>query len=364
MLKIFLMPLALVYRIVISIRNFCYEANIFKQHEFPLPIISVGNITVGGTGKTPHSEYLLRLLKNQFNVAYISRGYKRKTKGFVRATAHSTALEIGDEALQIVRNFPQVPVAVCEKRVKGVERLLAESEQNFDAIILDDAFQHRSIKPHINMLLIDYNRPIHEDKLLPLGRLRETIQARFRANYIIVTKCPAQMSPIDQRIMRTRLEILPYQNLFFTTMDYGQIQPVSHENPIISLERAKSFSCLVFTGIAQPDPLLTFLKSRFSQVEHLGFADHHHFSSKDVGSVLSAFNLISGEKKILVTTEKDLARLSAKPELLQQLENELYVIPIVVKFLDGNGEPFNRKILNYVAENKINSKLHQRKNPI
>lgn len=179
MLKIFLMPLALVYRIVISIRNFCYEANIFKQHEFPLPIISVGNITVGGTGKTPHSEYLLRLLKDQFNVAYISRGYKRKTKGYVRATAQSTALEIGDEALQIARNFPQVPVAVCEKRVTGVERLLEEAEQNFDAIILDDAFQHRSIKPHINMLLIDYNRPIHEDKLLPLGRLRETIQARF-----------------------------------------------------------------------------------------------------------------------------------------------------------------------------------------
>jgi tetraacyldisaccharide 4'-kinase len=364
MLKLLLMPLALVYRIAISIRNFCYEANFFKQQEFHLPIISVGNITVGGTGKTPHAEYLLRLLHGQFNVAYVSRGYKRKTKGYIRATPQSTAFEIGDEALQIARKFPEVPVAVCEKRVKGVEHLLKETNQNLDAIILDDAFQHRSIKPHINMLLIDFNRPIHEDKLLPVGRLREPIQARFRSNFIIVTKCPEKMSPIDQRIMRTRLEILPYQSLFFTTMAYGEIQPVSTVGAPISADELRSYSCLAFTGIAQPEPLLNYLKGTFASVEHLNFSDHHNFSVKDVSAIRSTFASIQNEKKILITTEKDLARLSAKTELLQQLETELYVIPIVVKFLDGNGEPFNRKILNYVAENKINSKLHQRKNQI
>lgn len=220
-LKIILWPLSVLYGIGVSIRNRLFNLGILKTQEFDIPIICVGNITVGGTGKTPHTESLINELKNDYRVACLSRGYKRKTSGFVLATANSTANDIGDEPMQIKAKFPEITVAVDANRVRGIKKLMQLPEKP-EVIILDDGFQHRYVKADINIMLIDYNRPIYEDHLLPLGRLRESIHAKDRANYIIVTKCPQNISPIEKRIILKHLNLKAYQQLLFSSMKYGE----------------------------------------------------------------------------------------------------------------------------------------------
>lgn len=361
-MKFLLYPFALLFRMIVSVRNSMYETNILKQHEFNIPIISIGNISVGGTGKTPHAEYLMDLLHNKFQIAFLSRGYKRKSKGYVRADDNSTSFDIGDEPMQIAHKFSDVPVAVCENRVKGVQKLLEESNGNLDTIILDDAFQHRKIKPQINILLIDYNNPIHTDEMLPVGRLREPIKGRFRANIIIVTKCPKKLTPIDQRIIRKELEILPYQNLFFSTFEYGALQNSLEQQNTIPNEELKSYSIVLLTGIANCEPLIDYLQSKSKEITHCQYADHHRFTNTEIANVVNKFEKIENPKKIIVTTEKDMARIIGEKEQTELLGKNLYVIPIVVKFLDEYAELFNKKITNYVTENKSNSQLHKRKN--
>ena len=207
-------PLSLIYGIVVWIRNVMFDINILKSKEFTIPVISVGNITVGGTGKTPHVEYLIRLLKDEFKIATLSRGYKRKSFGFVLANESSTVIEIGDEPRQIKQKFPEIAVAVDSNRVKGINKLL-QSEKNLNAIILDDAFQHRYVSPGLSILLVDYNNPLKDDYLLPFGRLREQAGERQRADIIIVTKCPSKIKPIDQRLLEKDLKMFAYQKLFF-----------------------------------------------------------------------------------------------------------------------------------------------------
>lgn len=358
MLKILLYPFMMLYGLVVSIRNFLYDINFYKQHEFNVPIISVGNITVGGTGKTPHAEYLIELLKKQFKVAYLSRGYKRKTKGFILANKNSDVFEIGDEPVQIKQKYPDIPVAVCEKRVKGIHLLLNNKQFTIDAIILDDAFQHRSVKPNINILLIDYTQQIFDDNLLPVGKLREQCSAKYRANFIIFTKCPTHLQPIDQRIIKSRLNIRPYQNLFFTSIVYGEITPAEKGFKLFSNDMRKH-AVLLITGIANPQPLVDYLTPQVGEIIHLKYADHFHYNEAEINQIVEKFNAIGTTEKMMITTEKDLVRLKSIKEKPKVFFENLYYIPIEIRFLDRTKETFNSKILNYVTENKSNSRLHQ-----
>lgn len=363
MLKILLYPLSMLYSLVVSTRNLLYDLHIFKQHDFNVPIISVGNLTVGGTGKTPHAEYLISILKKHAHVAYLSRGYKRKTRGFVMATTQSTLDDIGDEAVQIKQKFPEIPVAVCEKRAIGIQKLLADPKLEIDAIILDDAFQHRSVKASINILLIDYTREIFDDHLLPYGRLRESTNAKYRANFIIYTKCPPMLQPIDQRVIKNKLDIRPYQNLFFTSIVYGEITPAEKGLTLFS-DSMRNYSVLLITGIANPDPLLDYLKPQVGEITHLRFNDHYNFTPADLVRFNETFQQIENRSKLIITTEKDLVRMKSVREQPADFFKQLYYIPIEIKFLNRAKDSFNKRILNNVTENRSNYKVHSGKNKI
>lgn len=364
MLKVLLYPMSFFYGIAMYFRNRMYDLKILKSTEFDIPVISVGNITVGGTGKTPHIEYLVRLLKNDLKVVVLSRGYKRKTKGFREVTLGSTVGESGDEPLQIKNKFPDVGVFVDEKRVHGIEEIMRLSEENQpDVILLDDAFQHRSVTPGINILLVDYNQPITEDSILPAGRLREGKTQVRRANMIIYTKCPKEVTPITRRITMKNVNLRPYQNLYFTTMEYGDLTPVfpGKATPIQTKEQRLP-SALMVTGIAQPVALQKYLSSHSDRVEAIRFPDHHSFGETDLIQIENSFEKISVKNKIIITTEKDATRLKEIDNLSENIQTNLFYIPIKIKFLDSEGKSFDKKILDYVRENKSNRALHKRKN--
>lgn len=363
MLKLLLYPLSLIYGLVVALRNRAYDLRILKSTEFDVPIISVGNITVGGTGKTPHVEYLVELLSEQYRVATLSRGYKRKTKGFRYVEADSLARDVGDEPLQIKNKFPEVTVAVCENRVAGVQRLLDDSSDGFDVVILDDAFQHRRITPGLNILLVNYNRPLKDDYLLPLGRLRERPHQMRRANIVLITKCPDEISPITRRIMLKDVGLKPYQKLFFTKLEYRGLKPVFDAPEMSdSFFSEKGYSVLVVCGIASPELLVKQVKKYAREVRLLAFSDHHHFSKKDLQAIVSAFYALSDKKKVVITTEKDAMRFRDIDELDVAVKDAMYYLPIKVGFHGNEEKMFTKKILNYVGENKSNRELHKRKN--
>ncbi len=364
MIKMLLYPLAWLYGMAVYLRNWLYDFGILKSKEFDVPVISIGNITVGGTGKTPHVEYLVKLLHEKFKVATLSRGYKRKTKGFRFVEANSTALEVGDEPLQIKNKFQGITVSVCEDRVEGVEKLLdVKNEIIPDVVLLDDAFQHRKITAGVNILLIDYNRQIKEDSLLPVGRLRESVAQIRRANVIVFTKCPDKITPIMRRILMNDVRLKPYQELFFTSLNYQKLKPVfSSEKLGVDFYEKGAYSLLVVTGIATPKPVYNYLKQFSKKIEILAFPDHYYFSKQDISKVMNKFELIDSEDKIIITTEKDAMRFKDLKSLEIEFKNALYYLPVGVKFLYDEGKAFNKKIFNYVGENKSNRELHQRKN--
>ncbi len=364
MLKILLYPFSLIYGTVMYIRNRMYDLHILKSKEFDVPVISIGNITVGGTGKTPHVEYIVNLLKDKFGVATLSRGYKRKSRGFLNVEIDSLVTQVGDEPLQIKKKFPDITVSVCENRVTGVEKILeSKKEKTPDVVILDDAFQHRRITPGINILLIDYNRQIKEDMLLPAGRLREGSYQMRRANIIIFTKCPNEITPILRRIMQKEVRLKPYQELFFTTLIYDKIIPVfSGQQLDEDFFETKDYSVLVVTGIASPVLIYRYLEKYTVRMETLTFPDHHHYSENDIRLIFSKFEKINSKKKIIVTTEKDAMHFKDSPNLTFEFKEALYYLPVKIKFLDDEGRLFNKKIFGYVGENKSNRELHKRKN--
>jgi tetraacyldisaccharide 4'-kinase len=341
-----------------------YDLNLLKSKEFDVPVISIGNITVGGTGKTPHVEYLVNLLRKKFKVATLSRGYKRKTSGFRLVETGSTAIEVGDEPLQVKNKFPDVTVSVCENRVVGAENLLSlKNEIIPDVVLLDDAFQHRRISPGINILLIDYTRQIKNDSLLPVGRLRESVVQMRRANIIIFTKCPNEITPIMRRILMKDVKLKPYQKLFFTALNYQKLEPVFNgKKPGTEFYEDKIFSILCVTGIASPAPVHDYLKQFSKRIEKLVFPDHHNYTNEDIVLITQKFESINSGNKIIITTEKDAMRLKDIDGLTDEIKAALYYLPVKVKFLDDEGKAFNNKILNYVGENKSNRELHNRKN--
>lgn len=364
MLKFLLYPLSWLYGLGVYMRNQAYNLNLMKSQEFDVPVISIGNITVGGTGKTPHVEYLVQLLREKFEVATLSRGYKRKTSGFMHVEINSKVSDVGDEPLQIKKKFPKQTVSVCEKRVDGVNKLLRFNENNIpDVIILDDAFQHRRITPGINILLIDYNRQIKKDHLLPVGRLRESASQMRRANLIIFTKCPDQVTPIMRRILQKDVGLQPYQSLFFSTMVQDKLIPVF--DGILdekSFYTDKSWSILIIAGIASPKLVFDHIKQFSNHTELLSFPDHHYYSKNDIQNIMQKFDEINSEKKIIVTTEKDSTRIKDMEDLTDDFKKSLFYLPVKVKFLENEEKEFNQKILNYVGENKSNRELHKRKN--
>jgi tetraacyldisaccharide 4'-kinase len=362
MLKLLLYPISLVYGLVVAVRNWMYDFGLFKSVEFDVPVISLGNITVGGTGKTPHTEYLVRLLRSRFKIAVLSRGYKRTTRGFRHVETSSAVTEVGDEPLQMKRKFPSVIFSVCENRVVGVNQLLSE---NPDVIILDDAFQHRRIRAGLNILLIDFNKPMKNDRMLPAGRLRESINESCRANIIIITKCPSAITPISRRILEKEVKLFPYQDLFFTTMINSQLHPAFPETPPMDLfTDLRSMGILVITGIASPEYVIEEIKKMSPEVDSLIFPDHHYYSESDIEKITQRFKQLRSSKKIIVTTEKDVSRLSVKIGLSAEIKSSVYLLPVQVRFLDHEGKMFDKKIVDYVAENKSNRELHLRKNRV
>lgn len=344
-----LSPLSLLYGSITGIRNTLFNLKILPSQEFNTPIICIGNIAVGGTGKTPHSEYIIKELEKDFKIAYVSRGYKRKTRGFQLASLDSTSREIGDEARQIKQKYPNTIVAVDGNRRRAINKL-EKSANSPDIIILDDAFQHRYVKADINILLTDEEKPFYEDNIMPLGRLREYSSSKNRANIIIVTKCNPQITPIEKRIILNNLGLKPYQSLYFTTMKYGDIKPVFSKE-VSSIESFSQYTSYIVTGIAKPKPLLERCKKLFKKTHHISFPDHHNFTKNDIKNIQDKFVSDSSQHKCILTTEKDAMRLQGM-DLPEEIKKSMYYIPIEPSFIDNNEEKLIKWIKEYVTKNK------------
>lgn len=308
---------------------------------FDVPVVSVGNITIGGTGKTPHVEFLIEALSPYYNIAVLSRGYKRHTRGFVLASPHSTPETIGDEPFQIYSKYSKrALVAVCESRTKGIEQIL-EHNPEINLILLDDAFQHRYVQPKVNILLMDYNRPIYTDHLLPLGRLRENKRHVGRADFVICTKVPDGMPPIQFRVVKKRLDLYDNQKLYFTRISYSALQPVFPEESKynVHLEQfTRNDAILLLTGIANPRSFVRYFKRYQARVKVQHFPDHHFFTRKDLESIAANFSKLEASRKIIVTTEKDAVRLAENPYFPQHLKSLIFFVPINVELVRGIDE--------------------------
>ncbi len=361
-LTIILYPFSLLYGAVTGARNLMFEWGLLPVAEFRLPVISVGNITVGGTGKTPHVEYLVELLNDEYRLATLSRGYKRKTRHFMIADATSSASEVGDEPRQLRQKYPDLTVAVDRNRAHGIRTLLKLKEP-VEVILLDDAFQHRYVQAGKSILLIDYNRPITDDYLLPAGRLREPAAARKRADIILITKSPRRLKPIEMRNMATKLGLGFNQHLYFTSIEYGRIRPVFEISEVRDEDyfKKKKVPVLLLTGIANPRPLRTFARRISTQLHEVRFPDHHYFSKKDIDRLSTGLTAINDPGTLILTTEKDAMRLQ-EAELPESLKNNIYYVPIRVVFLNDDQDEFNQIILNYVRSNQRNNILHKETN--
>ena len=334
-----LTPLSWLYGLGVGFRNLLFKLGILKSRAFDIPVISVGNITVGGSGKTPHVEYLVSLLKDKLKVAVLSRGYKRKSKDYVLADNDSTMSQIGDEPYQIKQKFPDIYVAVDKKRTRGIDRLTSDGlTKDVDVILLDDAYQHRYVKPGVSILLIDYHRLIIYDKLLPAGCLREPQEGKSRADIVIITKCPKDLRPMEYRVLMKALDLFPYQSLYFTTLAYDNLKQVYGTSSIALNSLPKSCNVLLLTGIASPKQM------------------QHDLEVYNYNLHLLAFPALPSPK-IIITTEKDASRIKFVEGLEDEVKESMYALPIRIQFMLGQEEEFNNKIINSVRKNSRNSIL-------
>ena len=343
-LRWFLLPLSLFYGLVVLIRNWLYDAGLLKSREFELPVISVGNLEVGGAGKSPMTEYLVRLFKNNNQLATPSRGYGRSTKGFINATATSTATEIGDEPAQFKHKFPDVTVSVCEDRVAGIEKLKASR----NLIILDDAYQHRAVKPGLSILLFDYNKLFDPHLVLPAGNLREPFSGKWRADMMVVTKCPPNLSEKEKTRCYYRVNPLNWQPLFFTSIAYLPLQDMQGEG--VGYKFDAETTVFLLTGIANPVPLVDYINGLTRNIVHHNYPDHHQFTLKNIAKLADAFAACKSQKKVIITTEKDAQRLGVHE--LMPVVSRLYVlvIPIGIRFLGDAQESFDKLVKDYVRK--------------
>ena len=348
-LSILLAPFAVLYGLIVKIRNLLFDYGILKSVLFDKPIICVGNISVGGTGKTPHVEYLLKLLSVNLKVATLSRGYGRRTKGFRSVTEESIATEVGDEPLQMKLKYPVVKVTVDADRVNGISTLIKENP-DLDAIILDDAFQHRWVKAGLQILLIDFNRLITRDYFLPMGRLRDSVKEKRRAEIVIITKCPNELSHKQRVSIADELKLSPNQSIYYTGIGYGEPLAVFKEFGI-HLDLNGSQGVFAFAGIANPTFFYSHLENKVKLIKTYTFPDHFTFTENKISPIFESYlkNEVLG--KAIVTTEKDAARLRGLPFLDEEIKKALFYIPIEVRFIDNQENSFINQILTYARKN-------------
>ncbi|MBZ4036650.1 tetraacyldisaccharide 4'-kinase [Flavobacterium sp. 17A] len=335
LLRKLLFPFAILYGFITSIRNFLFDKGVLKSTSFDIPVIAVGNLSVGGTGKTPQIEYLIRLLLDKYQIATLSRGYKRKSEGFVLANENSNAEILGDEPFQFYQKFPFVMVAVDADRTNGIKQLLSE-QVTPEVILLDDAYQHRKVKAGFYILLTSYDDLYADDFMLPTGNLRESRSGAERANIVVVTKCPKILSNEEQAKIRLKLKLGSSQQVFFTFIDYDEV--IYGKEAEIAVNEIKSEPKLLLAGIAKPKPFFDYLKNETD--ECLTFPDHHHFSDADLDSIQE-----KAKGKKIITTEKDYVRLKDS-----KLVSQLYYLPIKSSFINDQ-QTFDATILEYVKKN-------------
>ncbi|MBD1433320.1 tetraacyldisaccharide 4'-kinase [Sphingobacterium sp. DN00404] len=326
-----LFPFSILYAAVVLLRNWAYDNQLYNSTSFHFPVITIGNLSVGGTGKSPMTEYVLRLIKPYLNVAVLSRGYGRKTKGFRYVDIHDSAELTGDEPLQIKRKFPDATVIVCENRVRGIEQIQGQ----VDAVLLDDAYQHRKLRPSFSILLLDYESLQHPILPLPTGNFREMLPACKRADTIVITKCPDTVPAQMKFSIESRLRKYTSVPLFYTKIGYQKLQ--MKNGLLLDDTQLGDTVALVVTGIAKSQPLLSYLKPQFKDIIHLSFRDHHQFSPDDLDKISQTFQHIDSLQKVIITTEKDLQRLPSS--FVDQ--HPLYFLPIDQVFLFGNAYMFD-----------------------
>jgi len=352
-----LYPISLIYGTVIMLRNWLFDQGILHSTSFDIPIISVGNLSVGGTGKTPHTEFILSCLKGEWKIAMLSRGYKRETSGFFFAEENTDSRKIGDEPYQIHSKFPDILVAVHEKRVAGVKKLL-EIAPKLQIIVLDDALQHRYIQAGLSILLTDYSNLYSRDLALPAGNLREWKIGSKRADIIIVTKCPDEIKPIEMRLIETELKPENNQSLYFSSYVYNEIIPVfpdsEPENWTFKHIKETSAGVLLIAGIVKPEPIIEQIKKFTTEVTSIFFDDHHTFHTRDYNLIMSRFDAFKAGEKLIIVTEKDAARMVSDRNFPEILKSRTFALPIRVEILNKQESLFIQKIKNYVVENSRN----------
>ena len=362
-LRWLLFPFSLLYGLVVIIRNFCYDSGLFKSRRFNIPIISIGNLEVGGAGKSPMTEYLIRLFKDDHKIATLSRGYGRMTKGFLEnqelriknqdeknTPDIELSQKIGDEPAQFAQKFPGITVAVCEDRAEGIKRLFP----GHDLILMDDAYQHRAVEPGLSILLFDYNRVKQIHLLLPAGNFREPMSGRWRAQVIIITKCPVELSNDEMTDLAYRIQPLPYQQLFFTSIAYQPLKNITSSTEDIHIDN--DTTVFLLTGIANPNPLIQYLNNTSTRIIHHKYPDHHPFTLKNITKLADEYDACTSQKKIIVTTEKDAQRLDVS--WLKSRQLPVYVIPINVEFLNDMAGQFDKIVTDYVREHTKEHSIH------
>ncbi len=354
-LRLLLFPVSLLYGLGVIIRNLGYDLGVLRSRKFKVPVICVGNLAVGGSGKSPMTEYLVKLFQDDYKIATLSRGYGRKTKGFFTVNTASFAEDVGDEPLQFKQKFPEITVAVCEDRVEGIKELNKENE----LIILDDAYQHRAVTPGFSVLLFDYASVQKTQWLLPTGDLREPMYGRYRANVIVITKCPVNISEDEKEKIKKRIAPNSHQKLFFSFLNYGDLKSFLNPGREIKLEEINiETQVLILTGIANPNPLLNEIKKHTQHIKHHKYPDHHLFSKKNILKLVADFKHLPGTDKLIISTEKDIQRL--KTVSIQKLIGDLpvYYLPVKAQFHQREAEEFNDFIKLYVTEHAVNNRIH------
>ena len=333
------------YNIGLRFRHFMFDAKIIKREKYDIPLVCVGNITVGGTGKTPMIEFLIPRLGERYTVAVLSRGYGRKTKGYIEVVADVPFREVGDEPKQIKSKFPETIVVVCEDRREGIRRI-REEHPEVTLILMDDGFQHKRVEPAVNMVLVDYTRPIWEDHLLPWGSLRDLRSQMPRAGIVVFTKTPKILSPIDRRIAEKNLKLYPYQTLYFTSMDQGAPQPLFRDSP--GLKPLKK-NIAVLAGIGNPEPMVASLGEKYAVQEKFIFPDHHIYKVSELRGVEERLAALPGDT-VIVTSEKDAIKLTNRQKVPQALQDRLYVVQARMAFHEGNEKEFIQNIIRDIKQ--------------
>lgn len=336
--RILLQPLSVLYGTATAVRNRMFDAGILKQHTFDIPVVVVGNLTAGGTGKTPHTEMLVELLRDRYRIGVLSRGYRRSTKGFVAATPYTTPADIGDESYQLYHKFRRrITVAVCENRVKGIAKML-EIDPGINLIIMDDGMQHRYVKPKVTVMLTDINRPYYDDHMLPYGLLRESAAGKRRADMVMVTKCQRSMKPIEYNLVTKNLDLIPDQDLFFTTFGYDTPRPVfadkAGKRTVNLADLTTSHGILAVCGIGNPRPFVKYLKGFHARVKVNVYSDHHAYSRHDMENLKERFESLPPGHRYIFTTEKDAVKLLNSPYFPHSLKPYIYYIPVHVELLN------------------------------